>query len=581
MWLILLALFTALSISTVSAYFSIIGLTAIFAAAKIPIIILGSALEFGKIVSTLFVHRHWKDLSFALRSYLSVAIVILMLITSLGSFGFLSKAHLDQALPSDNNQIQLNIIDQKMQTDKDNITAAKTELSQLDAAVNQMMGRTTDATGAQRSVNIRKNQTKDRQRIADTIDSANKDLLVLQQQEAPLKAEQNKIAVEVGPIKYIADMIYGSNGSTVDPTILEKAVRIVIMMLVAVFDPLAIVLLLSATKVLGMISKKKNDVPEKIEVVKEKVNDLMNPFFEKKVETVEEIIEEPIFEIAEPIQTENTEEISEEMKAEYEQRIKELMQELSLTTIELDHKKILNDSITTTLRSKEDEIDALTTLVMSNRKSHSESTEEINAVMQQISDKNTELHALLGQEQALTKLYSENIEHLKQEIERLVNDGTEFDSDTADTIEQLNYKIASSEEMNMKLKEELENKSTDVADLLDKIKELAIPSAQASRMFENYDFVENVVDTKILNFGKEFPEDEENGDLFVMTSERPHKVYKWITDYGWIAIDKNTTDSYISDEYVNYLLDNIASGEYDLSELTEVEQQKITEALAK
>ena len=260
MWLPILALLTALSISSVSAYFSIVGLTAIFAAAKLPIIILGSTLEIGKIITTLFVHRHWKDLTTSLKSYLSIAIIVLMMITSMGTFGFLSKAHLDQALPSDDNQIQLNIIDQKIKTDQDNILAAKQELSQLDQAVNQMMGRTTDATGAQRAVNIRKGQVKDRQRIADTIDTTNKDLLALQQQEAPLKVEQNKIAVEVGPIKYIADLIYGQSE---DPNILEKAVRIVILMLVSVFDPLAIVLLLAASSIMLIIKGQKKIVAGK------------------------------------------------------------------------------------------------------------------------------------------------------------------------------------------------------------------------------------------------------------------------------------------------------------------------------
>ena len=118
MWFGILTLATALIISVVAAYYSILGLTAIFAAAFWPIVILGSSLEVGKIVSTLWLHKYWHRAEIQYKIYLSVAVAILMVLTSMGVFGFLSKDHLDQAVPSGDIQAQVKIYDDKMKTQK-------------------------------------------------------------------------------------------------------------------------------------------------------------------------------------------------------------------------------------------------------------------------------------------------------------------------------------------------------------------------------------------------------------------------------------------------------------------------------
>ena len=137
-----LTLFTALILSLSAAVYSILGLTAIFAAAFWPIVVLGGSLEIGKIVTTLWLHKYWEKAELQYKLYLCSAVVILMVLTSMGVFGFLSKAHLDQAVPSGDIQAQVQIFDDKIQTQKDNIKTARAALTQMDSAVDQTMGRT-------------------------------------------------------------------------------------------------------------------------------------------------------------------------------------------------------------------------------------------------------------------------------------------------------------------------------------------------------------------------------------------------------------------------------------------------------
>jgi len=568
MWLIILAFLTALSISSVSAYFSIVGLTAIFAAAKLPIIILGSTLEIGKIITTLFVHRHWKDLTISLKTYLSIAIIVLMMITSMGTFGFLSKAHLDQALPSDDNQIQLNIIDQKIKTDQDNITAAKQELSQLDQAVNQMMGRTTDATGAQRAVNIRKSQIKDRQRIADTIDTANKDLLALQQQEAPLKVEQNKIAVEVGPIKYIADLIYGQSE---DPNILEKAVRIVILMLVSVFDPLAIVLLLAASSIMLILKGQKKTMSK---------SEFKFPsFFKKKEKEPHPILgEEPsgvkeFGVIPPPLKVVNDFTAVFQPNPEYESKIANLQESLEMKTS-------INESLTSALRVKEEEIHALKTNIESEAE---RITELLNNYEHRVSN-HEDLHRDLREMLEVEKDSNENLQkandELREELDIVNERFSMYVADSSAKIAELTDQLLAEQQLNVDLNNALTAQEGKFSEIMTKINELDTPEAHADRMFAN-NTTQQPVDLENADFGEDFPINSQNGKLFVSTKTKPHTLYKFIDDYGWIVIDKSTTDSYITDEYAQFLVESIASGDFEFTDLTDREQERITEVLTK
>jgi hypothetical protein len=161
----------------------------------------------------------------------------------MGIFGFLSKAHLDQAVPTGDVAAKLSLIDEKIKQEKDNLNASRAELNQLDQAVNQTMSRTTEASGAERAIAIRKSQQKDRARILKEIGDSQTKIAKLNEERAPIASEVRKVEAEVGPIKYIAALIYGDDTSE---DILEKAVRFVTILIVLVFDPLAVLMLIAA-----------------------------------------------------------------------------------------------------------------------------------------------------------------------------------------------------------------------------------------------------------------------------------------------------------------------------------------------
>ena len=236
---------TAILLSCVAAYYSVAGLTAIFSAATIPVIIMGGSLELGKIVATVWLHNNWKRAGFLFKAYLVPAVMFLMLLTSMGIFGYLSKAHSDQSLVSGDSIAKVAIYDEKIKISRDNIDANRKALKQMDEAVDQVMGRSQDEKGADKAVAIRRGQQKERARILVDIEAEQKKITSLNEERAPLAAEFRKVESEVGPIKYIAALVYGDNP---DANILEKAVRLVIIMIVLVFDPLALTLILAANK---------------------------------------------------------------------------------------------------------------------------------------------------------------------------------------------------------------------------------------------------------------------------------------------------------------------------------------------
>ena len=232
----------AISLSCIAAWYSIAGLTAIFAAAVVPIIIMGGILEVSKLVVASWLYRNWNDVPFSFKTYFTIAIVILMMLTSMGIFGFLSKAHLDQAVPAGDVTAQVTIFDDKIKTERDNIEAARKAIKQMDAQVDEKLSRSTDEKGADKAVQIRRSQSSERKKLQNEISESQKTIVKLQAERAPIASQARKIEAEVGPIKYIAALIYGD---TLDQNMLEKAVRWVIIMIVLVFDPLAVLMLVA------------------------------------------------------------------------------------------------------------------------------------------------------------------------------------------------------------------------------------------------------------------------------------------------------------------------------------------------
>jgi len=238
-----LTLLVALLLSSVAAWYSIIGLTAIFAGAVIPVIIMGGILEIGKITTTVWLRKYWHRASLLLKLYLVPAVIALALLTSMGIFGFLSKAHMEQGINTGDSQAKVSLYDEKIKTQRDNIELARKALTQMDNQVDQRLSRGDSENSAERAVQIRRQQAGERTKLQKEIGDAQKEIAKLNEERAPIAAENRKIEAEVGPIKYIAALIYGDNA---DQNMLESAVRWVIILLVIVFDPLAIALVLAA-----------------------------------------------------------------------------------------------------------------------------------------------------------------------------------------------------------------------------------------------------------------------------------------------------------------------------------------------
>jgi len=244
-----ITLAVALSLSAVAAYYSIVGLTAIFSGAFWSILIMGTILETAKVITTSWLYKNWRTAPALIRYYLSVAVVVLMFVTSLGIFGFLSKAHIETASDVGAGIEMVSILDQKIETEKARITSSQRVLTQLDQSVQTLMD-AQRVRGENGAIALRNSQKPERDSMSQTIDEATDKLTVLMQEKSVITTEQRKIEVEVGPLKYIAQMIYGE----VNDDLMEKAVRYVIMTLIFVFDPLALLLLISAN--MGLTKEK-------------------------------------------------------------------------------------------------------------------------------------------------------------------------------------------------------------------------------------------------------------------------------------------------------------------------------------
>ena len=253
----ILTLLCALSVSAIAAYYSVIGLIAIFSAAPIPIAVMGGTLEAAKLVVASWVYKNWDVAPKLLKYYFVSAIIVLMFITSLGIFGFLSKAHSDQSLATGDAISKLEIIDDKIRVAKETIDANRKVLKQLDESVDQIMARSTSEEGARRANALRVSQKAERNRIANENEAQQKIVAKLNEDRQPFATEVRKVESEVGPLKYIAAMIYNEQ---VTQTMLEQAVRWVIILIVLVFDPLAVLLVIAGNFSLKQAREEKENL---------------------------------------------------------------------------------------------------------------------------------------------------------------------------------------------------------------------------------------------------------------------------------------------------------------------------------
>lgn len=303
--MIFLTFLTALALSGVAAYYSVIGLAAIFPGSFWPIIIMGSTLEAAKLVSVSWLYRNWKIAHIGMKSYLSFATVILMLITSMGIFGYLSKAHLEHSADTAPVSAKVELLNDKIKSVKENLDANRKALKQMDEQVNQTMERSSDEKGIANSVSIRNKQQKERNRILDENETYQKTLAMLTEERFPLQNQLAKAESDFGPIKYVAELLYGSG----EKDIIDKAVRIVIMLIMVVFDPLAVLLLIAANI---SITQRENTIRNKPDPW---MADVGEP------PTAEEKVTEPVGFMAQEVATVVPEVVSESVVKENQQYI--------------------------------------------------------------------------------------------------------------------------------------------------------------------------------------------------------------------------------------------------------------------
>jgi hypothetical protein len=509
-------LFVALALSAVAAYYSIIGLTAIFAGAVIPIVVMGIILEIAKITTTVWLRTYWKQCGWLMKSYLVPSVVTLALITSMGIFGFLSKSHLDQGIGTGDVSAKVALIDEKVKTQRENIKSSREALAQMDMQVNNVMIKGDTETSAARSVQIRRQQASERGKLQKEIELANTTIGKLNEERAPIASQLRKVEAEVGPIKYIAAMIYGDNP---DQNILEKAVRWVIILLVLVFDPLAIALILAAnqSRYWKVVSPEDEEIgPKPDDPVKEQIPPPGTPW--------------PGYPDLEG--TINNESLTEE-QVEQIDKVVELLKEKSLAELHPYLKDFPDRTVESTAPhqvyhrpEQEPEVDG--------------------PIERTVYEPELELPTIESELEALPDL----LETTADNTATIQTDGVTKESEYRDL--DNGYVLYHNKQMTMNVFRDMR------PDLF-----LQVDGARKSA----------------TNFGTHFPEVARPGDVFVRVDVLPNKVYKYNGD-KWIMVNKDQTTTYLYDqEYIKYLVTKIDQGEYDVNLLSSNEKQQIEEYL--
>jgi len=530
-----LTLLVALCLSSVAAWYSIIGLTAIFAGAVIPVIIMGTILEVGKITTTVWLRKYWGRCGFLLKLYLVPAVIALALLTSMGIFGFLSKAHMEQGMISGDVQSKIAIYDEKIKTEKENIEANRKALKQMDEGVDQVLGRSTTETGAEKAVAMRKTQQKERARLQNEILQSQKSIAGLSDARAPIAAEVRKVEAEVGLIKYIAALIYGDNA---DQNMLEAAVRWVIILLVIVFDPLAIALVLAANA-----SKEWDEEGD-------------SPLGDKTPLTP--AVTEPAYEPDDgPVNEEALEALRERAK-------EELPSGKIITKSEL----FPSDPTINCYKCGTELINAPGIgLFCPNKKCEVlDSVHNSNITWEYISPASVNVEpekSILEQHPYLTKGF-DHFENLKPMVYK-----PEAEAEpTADTETKIDNVTSMEVKQDLPFTElpggyvSYEGKHIQRDALFSQHPEFLKLSADASQPVNS-------------SFGTKFPDIANKGDVFTRVDVLPNKVFKY-DSRNWIEISKETSNTYLyNTKYLDYLVEMIGKGEYDPELLSDNERAQI------
>jgi flagellar basal body-associated protein FliL len=264
-----LVLIAGLLLSGTAAYYSIIGLLAIFPGAIVPIALMGSSLEFAKLVAASWLYRNWDIAPKILKGYFVFAIIVLMFITSLGTFGYLSKVHLESSIGVADNSLEISRIEQQIAAEQRKVGNAQRSLESLDSVVDKSFF---DGT------RIRNQQKTERTALNSVIENSDAKIEKLTSDLVPLRRSNIESEAKIGPLKYIAELIYGKDEAA---NYFDSAVRFVIILIVLVFDPLAVLLLIAANISFSQPKKKEDDVEPK-EPKQKKPN-----YIVEKIETVQ------------------------------------------------------------------------------------------------------------------------------------------------------------------------------------------------------------------------------------------------------------------------------------------------------
>ena len=252
----LVTLIVALSISAVAAYYSIVGLMAIFSAAAFSIAVMGVVLEIGKLVTASWLYQNWKTVPKVLKYYLTSAVVILMFITSMGIFGYLSKSHIDAGTNTSQVTVKLDRVNSRIASEQKVIDRAERQLENLDKALERYV----ELGAVSKGLDRRESQEEERLKLTNMVNKSQDKIDEYLDQKSEYELEIKNFEVEVGPLKYISALLYGDDALT----FLENAVRWVILILVFVFDPLAVLLVVAANITIRDVLNKRKRIRDKL-----------------------------------------------------------------------------------------------------------------------------------------------------------------------------------------------------------------------------------------------------------------------------------------------------------------------------
>jgi|TARA_B110000444_G_scaffold61927_1_gene57936 hypothetical protein len=287
MFLTYLILISGIALSIIAAGYSIIGLAALFAGATTAIYAMGGALEVAKLVIASWLYNNWKNplLPKSIKYYLTSAVIVLIFITSVGIFGFLSKAHLDQVVPESNNALQVQILDEQIEQRQKTINRSQKQLTRMDNLIETQSEESSWFTSSsQRAITERNNQKQERLLLEQTIEESLNKINLLSDKKAGIRTEQLKLEADLGPIKYVAEFIYGDEAVNH----FDKAVRIIIIILIFVFDPVAVLMLISANI---SFKERRMLIGETVEELEDNSEDIKNLVQNKKDKLVKELVE--------------------------------------------------------------------------------------------------------------------------------------------------------------------------------------------------------------------------------------------------------------------------------------------------